>query len=89
MRARGVGEAGDGEAVKAKALFRFFKSELACLSLASSVESEEGGAGEGAGAGTGWEDAPPRNGLVVDLTAGRMVVRYSMSESTVLEARVG
>ena len=67
MRARGLGEAGEGEVVKAKALFRFFKAEFSLLSLASSVESDEGGAGEGAG--TGWEDAPPRKGLVVDLTA--------------------
>ena len=74
MRLRGLGEAGEGEVVKAKALFRFFKAEFSLLSLESAVESDEGGAGEGAG--TGWEDAPPRKGLLVDcLTAGRMVVR--------------
>ena len=74
MRVRGFGEAGEGDDVKAKALFRFFKAAFSFLSLASSVEADEGGAGEGAG--TGWEDAAPRKGLLVDcLTAGRMVVR--------------
>jgi hypothetical protein len=51
MRLRGGGEAGEGDVVKAKALFRFFKAEFSFLSLASSVETEDGGTGEGAGTG--------------------------------------
>jgi hypothetical protein len=76
MRPRGFGEAGEGDVVKAKALFRFFKAEFSFLNLAISVETDEGGAGEGAG--VGWEAALPRKRkrLLVDcLAAGSMVVR--------------
>ena len=87
MRVRGFGEAGEGDVVKAKALFRFFKAEFSFLNLAISAETDEGEAGEGAG--TGWEAALPRKMLLVDcLTAGSMVVRQAMREVTVLEARV-
>jgi hypothetical protein len=72
-------------------LFRFLRAAFSLLrAFMSGDEEEEAGGGVGAGAGTGWEEAPPRKGLLVGcLMAGRTEVRHVTRESTDLEARVG
>ena len=89
-RPRGEGEAWQGCCVKAKALFRFLRAAFSFFRAFSVDEEEEGGVGKGAGAGMGWEEAPPRKGLLVDcLMAGRTEVRQVTRESTDLSLRVG
>jgi len=71
-------------------LFRFLRAAFSFFRAFTSDEEEEEEGGEGAGAGTGWEEAPPRKGLLVDcLMAGRTEVRYVTRESTDLSLRVG
>jgi hypothetical protein len=71
-------------------LFRFLRAAFSFLRAFTSDDDEEEEGGEGAGAGTGWEEAPPRKGLLVDcLMAGRTEVRHVTRESTDLSLRVG
>ena len=57
-------------------MFRFFRAAFSFFRAFSVEEEEEAGVGMGAGAGIGWEEAPPRKGLLVGcLMAGRTEVR--------------